>query len=326
MKRKGHIIEEIVSIESLYSSYKKAKLGSHGKVDAIEYGFNLERNLFYLQTQLKNNTWTPHPYHYFKIMDPKERIISVAHFEDRIVHHAVVRQLELIYEPCFYHHSYATRKNKGVHKAIQYAQAKSKQNSYYLKCDVEKYFDTIDHGVLLSLLGQKIKDDAFLTLLDKIIKNGNITGRTLPVGNLTSQFFGNVYLNGLDHWIARSDIAYVRYMDDFVIFSKDLNFLKKFKMEIENYLHDFLRLRLKNKSIQIHSCAIGIPFLGAHIYPNRITLRSASKQRYKRRILSKLEKYHKGIIDEKAMQQSLISYCGIFERTNSNNYLKKIIG
>ena len=190
-----------------------------------------------LQQELINGRYKPSAYRYFKIFDPKERIISVASFKDRVVHHALINILEPIYERCFIYDSYATRKEKGTHLAINRAQTFLKEDPWFLKTDIDKYFDSINQGILMALLNRKIKDHRLLEVAQAIIENGGVNGVGLPIGNLTSQFFANVYLNPFDHFVKQQlGVKYVRYMDDFVLFSKNKEELKSHKKAIKDYL------------------------------------------------------------------------------------------
>jgi len=200
MRRIGNLRETFLSFSNLYAAWKKA-FKSTKTAEAYEYSFHLERNLFALQAELGSGSYLPGAYRYFSITDPKKRIISVAPFRDRIVHHALVNILEPIYERSFFCHSYATRKNKGVHKAISQAQVYLRKNCWYLKMDIAKYFDSIDHNILFELLYRKIKDECILSVCRKIMDKGGDGKRGLPIGNLTSQFWANVYLDRFDHFI-----------------------------------------------------------------------------------------------------------------------------
>jgi len=200
MKRKGYLFEKLCSFDNLRKSFKKAFKGSGKTKEACRFYFHLESELWKLENELKTGAYRPAKYRLFKIFDPKERTISVAPFRDRVVHHAAVQIIEPIFEPTFIFDSYATRKNKGTHKAIKKAGKLLKASFWYYKADISKYFDSVNHDILLELLQKKIKDSRLLNLLEIIIRNtGSIKG--LPIGNLTSQFFANVYLNPLDHFV-----------------------------------------------------------------------------------------------------------------------------
>lgn len=222
MRKIDNIYEKVIQFENLLKSAKKAYKGTRKNKENTEYMLNLENKLVELKQRLTLHIYTPKPHKIFHIYEPKEREISVASFEDRIVHHAVVNILEPIYEKQFIYHSYACRKSKGTHKAIFKAQEYMKKNKWYLKCDIRKYFRSINHEILLKILKKKIIDEKLNQLIKKIITNVGEKDKGLPIGNLTSQFFANLYLNELDYYIKQEirQKYYIRYMDDFIIFAK----------------------------------------------------------------------------------------------------------
>jgi RNA-directed DNA polymerase len=200
MRRIGNLKCSFLSFENLFRAYKKA-FKSTKNYEACIFTFNIEKELLLLQEELDTGNYLPGDYRYFTILDPKKREISVAPFRDRVVHHTLINILEPLYEKRFISASYATRKNKGTHKAIAKAQQLQRNNHWYLKMDVRKYFGSINHKILLRIIKRKIKDPFVIFLCKTIIAKGGdgITG--LPIGNLTSQFFANVYLDIFDHFI-----------------------------------------------------------------------------------------------------------------------------
>ncbi len=205
-------------------------------------------------------SYNPGDYSYFTIYEPKKRTISVVPFRDRVVHHALVNVLEPIYENRFIYDSYATRKGKGTHKAILRAQRFMRKNRWYLKMDIRKYFDSIYHAILNAILARKIKDPFILDLCRKIIAKGGDGRRGLPIGNLTSQFFANVYLDLFDHFIKDKlrITGYVRYMDDFCVFDSDRNSLMELRDKITFLLQERLRLEVKENAVLINSRLHGL--------------------------------------------------------------------
>ncbi|HXK50863.1 MAG TPA: reverse transcriptase domain-containing protein, partial [Clostridiales bacterium] len=168
MKRINELYESVTSFENLMSAAKKALKGTKSKTESLEFYFNLESNLIILQNELKTGTYQPGSYKYFKVFEPKEREIAVAPFRDRVVHHAIVNVIEPVYEKIFISDSYATRKKKGTHKAVLKAQEMIMRNEWYFKSDIKKYFPSIDHNVMISILRGKIKDKRLLALLEKV--------------------------------------------------------------------------------------------------------------------------------------------------------------
>lgn len=289
-------------------------MGSGKTPESCEFHFHLEKELLQLKHELESGTYQPRPYRYFKVYDPKERTISVAVFRDRVVHHALVRVIEPIFEKSFIYDSYATRKEKGTHKAIRRAQEFLKKNPFFLKTDVSKYFDSIRHDILLSLIERKIRDNKVLGLSERIIRNSDTSrdlgeGVGLPIGNLTSQFFANVYLDPLDHYL-KDELGikhYIRYMDDMALFSDSSDSLKNILKLLENFLDTRLKLRLKEKATQINTRIHGLPFLGFRIFPNLIRIRSENLKQIGTRMRKRQKEFENGKISEESFAMSLRS-------------------
>jgi RNA-directed DNA polymerase len=273
MKRIGGLKESFLSFEHLYKAFKRAYKSTKTK-EANSFAYHVESSIFDLQEELSHQTYKPEPYRYFTIYEPKERIISVATFKDRVVHHALIGILEPIYEKRFISDSYATRKHKGTHKAVLKAQSMMKQNAFYLKSDIKQYFPSICHETLKHILRRTIKDQFILDLCDKIIDLGG-TNYGLPIGNLTSQFFANVYLNQFDYFIKETlkIKCYIRYMDDFVIFDNNKQLLLKHKEEIKHFLCSKLQLKLKESQTMLNTNLHGCSFLGVRVFPNLIRIK-----------------------------------------------------
>lgn len=267
-----------------------------------------------LKEELETGSYHPARYRYFKIFDPKERTISVAPFRDRVVHHALVQTLEPVIDRTFICDSYATRKGKGTHRAIKRAQRFLKSNYYYLKTNVAKYFDSIDHNILLNLVKKKIKDKKALLLVERIIRNSDTSrgleaGKGLPIGNLTSQFFANVYLDPLDHFL-KDNLGvkrYVRYMDDMVAFSSSNEYLKKMLKKMEIFLADCLGLALNYRATFLNSRMHGLPFLGFRLFPNLIRIKQENLQRMQKRMQKRMLEFQKDLILEEKFVMSMRS-------------------
>lgn len=246
-------------------------------------------------------------YRQFKIFDPKERVISVVPFCDRVMHHAIMNVLESVFERQFIFHTYACRKGKGTHAAARYALKKARTCSHFLKLDVKKYFDSIDHFVLKRLLCRIIKDARCLSLLFGIIDSysSGVDCKGLPIGNLTSQFFANYYLSVLDHFVLEQlkPKGYVRYMDDIVIFENSAARLKEVFRVIDDFCNKGLLLTLKPPVIA--PCRNGVPFLGWRITPSGITVLKKTRRRMKAKIAA----------IENALRTSLITAQKAAERT-----------
>lgn len=326
MQRIGDLKKKFLSFGNLYSAWKKA-FKSTKSYEAYEYSFQLENNLYKLQKELASSTYIPGEYHYFIVTDPKERIISVASFRDRIVHHALINILELIYEKRFIHHSYATRKSKGTHRAIVQAQMYLRKNRWYLKMDIAKYFNNIDHEILYQLLSRKIKDKFILLLCRKIMTKGGDGKCGLPIGNLTSQFWANVYLDRFDHLVKdqMKIKSYLRYMDDFCLFSNRKKDLKDILLVLEVFLLSELKLRIKPQATSINSSLHGLPFLGVRIFPSLIRVRSENFKRSLKRIRLREYEYETGKIKYERYLSSMMSLISHLKYWNSWELLKKEI-
>lgn len=310
MKRVGGLFEQFCHWDNLQAAYRKARRGSRQNIESLAFFHRLEQELFQLQDEITALRWQPQPYRYFDIFDPKHRTISVAAFRDRVVHHALVGVLEPVYERRFISDSYATRKGKGVHLAVLRAQKFLQQSEWFFKSDVEKYFDSIRHDILLGQLERTIKDQRLLQIAERIVRNGGGSGCGLPIGNLTSQFFANVYLNSFDHFVKQELRVrqYVRYMDDFVLFSPDKEFLKSLREPIEHFLKEKLALQLKPSATYFNSALNGLSFLGCRVFPSVIRLRPENLQRILGRVRQREHAYRIGELAEATFQQSMNSY------------------
>lgn len=296
---------QICSIENLKLAYYKASQRKRNSNSYLYFRKNEEVNVRNIQRELFSGNWKCGGYKQFKIFEPKERLITAAPFEDRIAHHAIINILEQLFERQFIYHTYACRKNKGTHAAIRYAQQFCKKDMFFLKLDVRKYFDTIDHQILKKKLHQLTNEgkvnDLFVKIIDSYTsgfaqKLGLHKG--IPIGNLTSQFFANLYLSDTDHYILEvlKVNGYERYMDDILIFCKDIIHLKCIHKKLTDYLLKNLELELKPPVFG--RCEDGIPFLGKLITKTQIKPLS-EKRRLKVKKIKKIDRLvQKGIISE----------------------------
>ncbi|HAD07506.1 MAG TPA: RNA-dependent DNA polymerase [Anaerolineaceae bacterium] len=304
MKTYKNLYPQITAFENLYTAYKRAARGKRRKQAVAEFEMNLEENLFELQEQLINQTYTPSPYRNFHIFDPKPRLISAAPFRDRVVHHALCQVLEPIYEPRFIYDTYACRRGKGTHAAIRRAQQYARQFPYVLQCDLREFFPSIDHAVLTSRFTRLLRDQRVLWLIEQILKGGAgihqehhepfyfpgddllsaVRPRGLPIGNLTSQFWANVYLDPLDQFVKRElkCAGYVRYVDDFLLFAQDKSRLHEYRRAVIHFLVS-LRQCLHEERAVVFPTRTGIPFLGWRIYPDHLRLKRRNGVAFQRR-------------------------------------------
>lgn len=287
MKSHAGLFEKIVSFENICEAARLARRGKMRKPAAAFFEFKREPEIFRLIDDLVANRYHPGILRSFRITEPKERLISRAPFRDRVVHHAIHNVLEPIFDPTFVHDSYATRKGKGTHVAIYRFQHFARGHAYVLKCDIRKYFPNIDHEILMGLIEKKIACRKTLSLIRLILDwgTGESSGKSLPIGNLTSQFFANVYLNGFDHFVKEKlhCRAYLRYMDDSAFFAAKKEVLWDWKRRIVTEL-DGLGLKLHENKCRIYKTSSGTPFLGMVIASDRIRIRREGVVRFKRRL------------------------------------------
>jgi len=315
MKRIGNLWPRVIAFDNLYQAAYRVLRGKRGQVRAGLFFFDIEGELFRIQRELIHHTYKPGGYRTFWISDPKPRLISAASFRDRVVHHALVQVIEPVFERRFIHHSYACRTGRGNHRALAAFTRWARASRYVLKLDVHKFFPSIDHQILKQTIRRAIKDRDVLCLCDRIIDGSNhqepvglhFPGddllspanrrRGIPIGNLTSQFFANVYLDPLDHFIKeRLGIRrYLRYVDDLACFGEDKQQLRDWRAAISGFLMG-LRLRLNEGKSRIRRVKEGIEFLGFVVLPDRLRLNSRNTGRMRRRIRLLLRRYAQGSI------------------------------
>jgi RNA-directed DNA polymerase len=284
MKRHGDLWQHITDFDNLLRAAKQAQRGKRFRPNVLNFNYHLEPNLLQLQHQLQDQTYEPGAYRTFRIFEPKPRLISAAPYRDRVVHHALCNIIIPIFERTFIPDSYANRTGFGTHRALQRFIEFSSHHRYILQCDIQKYFPSIDHEILKSILRRKIKCVKTLWLLELIIDRSNeqdpileyFSGddllvpcqrrHGLPIGNLTSQFFANCFLNGFDHFVKEQLKArqYLRYVDDFALFSDDRLFLADARGAIEDYLTT-LRLRIHPIKSQLFETRCGANFVGFRV-------------------------------------------------------------
>ncbi len=297
----------ITAFGNLRDAFRKAARGKRGNPEVAAFEYGLESNLVRLQRELVEQVYHPGPYRSFYIQDPKQRLISAAPFRDRVVHHALCNVIEPLFERTMIGDSYANRRGKGTHAALDRAQAFARRYPYVLQCDLRQFFPSVDHRDLRRVLARKLADDATLRLVEAILAGGAgvlegqytmvyfpgddlfaaLRPRGLPIGNLTSQFWGNVYLNELDQFVKRvlRRRAYLRYVDDFLVFGRTKRELWAVKSEIRETLAG-LRLTLHDRSSTVYPVHCGIPFLGFRVYPSHRRLRRRNGVAFSRRLRS----------------------------------------
>lgn len=305
---------QLASWDNLLLAYRRASKGKRGQPTVAAFEHCLEDRLVELQEELHSRTYRPGPYTSFYIHEPKRRLISAAPFRDRVVHHALCNLIEPIFERTFIADSYANRVGKGTHRALNLAQELARRYPYVLQCDVRQFFPGVDHVVLRDILARKIVDPDVLWLIDRILEGGRgvlseeyemvyFPGddlfainrpRGLPIGNLTSQFWANVYLNPFDHFVKRAlrCQGYVRYVDDFLLFTTDKATLWTWKEVVQARLAD-LRLTI-HPGAHPSPVSEGIPFLGFTIFPQRRRLKRRKGIHFQRRLRHLMAEYRAG--------------------------------
>lgn len=306
MKRVGHIFDAVVEPENLRLAFWKASRGKRGKSDCREFAANLDDELERLRLGLIDGTYPIGNYHRFLIQDPKERQISAAEFGERVLHHALMNVCEPYFDRWLIGTTFACRKGKGQVRAVQHAYAMARKFKWFLKCDIRKFFDSIPHEGLKEALSKKIKDPYVLSWLAKIIDTYCTTpGRGLPIGNLTSQHFANLYLSPVDQIVSRfpaGTLGYVRYMDDFVFWSDDKDVLKTLFRGLVSLVEKSLGLQLKETSYLNRTCH-GMDFLGVRVFDRTLTPTRRSRHRYERKIRAYERCYWNGVWSEAYLQE-----------------------
>mgnify|MGYP002517951718 CR=1 FL=1 len=299
MKRIGFLFDRIVERENLLSAYRLASRGKSLSDERRAFESDLENNLQTLAAGLRDGTSPVGRYRRFMIHDPKEREICAASFPERVLHHALMNVCGPCFEKWLIFDSYANREGKGQLRAVRRAREFAARNRWFLKCDIRKYFDSIPHETLNSVLARKFKDPHVLYWFRKLIASYSKTlGRGLPIGNLTSQYFANLYLYAIDRVAA----PYVRYMDDFVFWSDDKDGLKGILETVRGIAANRLGLELKAEPF-INRTRSGMDFLEFRVFPDRINLSRSSASRYFRRVRAIVRDCR----DERRMQERLSS-------------------
>ena len=327
MKRFGKLWSKVTDFENLLKAARKAQKNKRFQENVLKFNDNLESHLIQLQRELQEKTYQPGNYNSFYVFEPKKRLISAAPYRDRVVHHALCNIVVPIFEPTFISDSYSNRVGFGTHRAVKRFTKFLRSSDYILQCDIRKFFPSIDREILKSLIRRKLKCRDTLWLIDLIIDKGNdqepilhyfpgdnlltpaMRPCGLPIGNLTSQFFANIYLNGFDHYLKEQLKAqkYLRYVDDFALLSDDRSFLQDARIAIEEYLAT-LRLKIHPIKSQLFETRHGANFLGFRVMSDRIRVCAKSLQRGRQKLKYRLEQYRQGEIDRATLENSVKSW------------------
>jgi len=343
VKRYGNLWHRLVSWENLLLAARKARRGKRDRAAIQRFEFDLEGNLLTLQRELMGGYYRPGEFTTHWITRPKPRLISAAPYRDRVVHHALMNVLEPILERHFHPHSYACRACKGTHAAADRLQKLLGGRRHFMQFDVRKYFPSIDHAILKGLFRRLVKDGRALALMDLIVDGSNdqegvaeyFAGddlfaphrrrRGLPIGNLTSQWFANWYLNGLDHHVtSRLGIgAYVRYCDDFVLLHDDRQALRDAAASVREYLAG-LRLRLHEGRCQAHPSRRGLAFVGYRVWATHRLVRKSNVREFRRRVRRMGRAYAAGLLDWNDIKPRLASWIGHARQADSERLLWRL--
>ncbi|MGB5064509.1 MAG: reverse transcriptase domain-containing protein [Candidatus Competibacter sp.] len=319
------VLAEIAHWDNLLLAFRKASKGKRGRPEVAAFEYRLEDHLVDLSGELRERRYRPGPYASFYIHDPKRRLISAAPFRDRVVHHALCNVIEPVFERGFVADSYANRLGKGTHRALNQTQRYARRFDYVLQVDVRQFFPSCDHALLRAMLARKLPDAGSLWLIDRILESGvgvlaeeyrmvYFPGddlfavnrpRGLPIGNLTSQFWGNVYLDSLDHFIKRElrCPGYVRYVDDLLLFGDDKPTLwRGWRALVER----LAALRLTpHPGAHPRPVTEGIPFLGFTVYPARRRLKQRKGVQFQRKLRGLVRAWESGELDTETLKASL---------------------
>ena len=319
MKRHGNLFERIASLENLRQAHQKARRGKSWHRAVVAFERDVEGNLQIIREALLDKTFTTSPYSIKEIHEPKRRLIYVLPFApDRVVQHAIMNVLEPIWDGLMIPTSYACRRGLGGHAGSRKVMEHVRRYRYCLQGDISKFYPSMDHATLAGIVRRKIKCRDTLWLLDNIIHS--ISGGTnVPIGNYTSQWFGNLYLNELDQWLKheRHVRSYVRYCDDFCLFHDDKSTLRRLAGEIEAFVRDRLKMRLSR--LDLYPVTNGVDFLGYRHFPEYILLRKRTAKRVKARLCLLPRLLASGRITFDQYRSSIASTMGWIKWANTHN-------
>lgn len=340
MKTYNGLFEQVITFDALYKGYRNARRGKRKGWPCRHFEKDLEGNLIQLQNEIVWGRYKCGGYRSFFVHEPKLRkITALTEFRDRVVQNALMAVLEPIWERSFISHSYACRVGKGTHAGADYAQKAMNQclrkhgSLIALKADVRRYFQSIRHDTLKRLIRRKIADTKILALLDEVIDSYSelsTPGVGIPIGNLTSQLFANIYLDALDQHVKcrLREPWYVRYMDDFIVLHPDKKHLQALRLDIERWLAENLQLELNHKTgvfpVAPHH-GRGLDFLGYHLWPHKRRLRKASLNRFKRRVRQLQKKYAEDEVDLPEIRQQLSSWLAHARHGEATPAVKKYL-
>jgi len=347
MKTYKNLYSQISDFDNLYTAWRKARKNKRYKLSTVRFGQYLDMELLALHRELTAQTYQSGAYVHFLIHEPKRRLISAAPFRDRVVHHALCNVIEPIYERKFIYDSYANRKGKGTHAALDRCTHFLRRYKYVLQCDVQQFFPAIDHAILKQILGRTLACAPTLRLCERIIDSGKDVlteeydmrwfpgddlfaverPRGLPIGNLTSQFWANVYLNELDQFVKHilRCKGYVRYVDDLLMFADDKATLGRWRDEIIAFLES-LRLTIHENRAHARPVQHGVTFLGFVVFPEYRRLKRSKGIQYRRHLKTLFRHYQRGQVDQDHLRTSMMSWIGHVQHGNTWGLRRQIFG
>lgn len=316
--------DEIIALENLFAAWQEFAVGKRSKKDVRAFNMKLVDNIVQLHEDLANFTYAHGSYRAFNISDPKPRNIHKALVRDRVLHHAIYRKLYPFFDKVFIADSFSCRLNKGVHAATKrfqlFVSQVGKNNTktvWVLKCDIRKFFASIDHGILLSILAEQIPDQQVMRLLEVVIKSFDLNagGKGLPLGNLTSQIFCNIYMNRLDQFIKHNLKAkyYIRYADDFVLVSDNKEWLLEQLPLMVKFLNERLNLFMHPNKVFVKTLASGVDFLGWVHFPTHRVIRKSTRRRMFQRV------------KKNPTDPTIQSYLGLLSHGNTHGLKKQVL-
>jgi len=331
MKTYNNIWDEIISFENIYSAYRRAAKCKYYRPEVLEFSANLEENLYQIQNELIWSKYIPSPPRQFYIYEPKKRLITAPAFRDRVVHHAICAVIEPIIDRRFIYDSYACRTGKGTIAAVKRLQtfarrAKSEYGEYYVfRGDIKSFFPSIQHSILKRIIRRVISDVRLLKILDVFIDSAGCVG--LPIGALLSQLLANLVLDALDHFVKEDNHYkyYLRYMDDFVIFTRSASEARKAGEKVTTFVANVLGLAMNPKSGVIKGTC-GIKFCGFRVWPTYILPAKPAFKRAIRRLKKMARQYNEGKIPLERARSSLMAFIGHYKHCNANRSIESALG
>ncbi len=325
---------DVISIKNLLSAWKEFRKGKRSNANVASFELCLEENIFHMHKVLSAGIWKSDPYRVSIIQDPKRRTIHAASVRDRVLYQALYRKLYPVFDRHFIHDVYSSRNFKGTHSGVKrfalFTRKVSKNytsSGYVLKCDIRKFFDSVDHRILFRLISTRINDNRLLSLIYDVIDSFHHTqGKGLPLGNVTSQLFANIYMNEFDQFVKHRLKAkyYIRYCDDFVIVDTSLAILAKHVASIRSFLYDKLLLDLHPRKVEIQKIHSGIDFLGYVSLPHYSVLRANTKKRMLRKLRDAKRHRDSGVISKAKFDSIVASYTGMLKHCKSKKILDQI--